>query len=42
MDVPGGDLTQKIIGCEYVVHNKLDVRFLEKVYKNPVNPDEFC
>ena len=28
------DLTQKIIGCAYTVHNKLGPGFLEKVYEN--------
>lgn len=28
------DLTEKIIGCAYAVHNKLGPGFLEKVYKN--------
>ena len=28
------DLTQKIIGCAYTVHNTLGPGFLEKVYEN--------
>jgi GxxExxY protein len=28
------DLTQKIIGCAYTVHNSLGPGFLEKVYEN--------
>ena len=28
------DLTQKIIGCAYKVHNALGPGFLEKVYEN--------
>jgi GxxExxY protein len=28
------DLTEKIIGCAYTVHNKLGPGFLEKVYEN--------
>ena len=28
------DLTQKIIGCAFKVHNKLGAGFLEKVYEN--------
>ena len=28
------ELTQKIIGCAYTVHNKLGPGFLEKVYEN--------
>jgi len=28
------DLTQKIIGCAYIVHNTLGAGFLEKVYEN--------
>lgn len=28
------DLTQKIIGCAHIVHNKLGPGFLEKVYEN--------
>ena len=28
------DLTQKIIGCAYKVHNSLGPGFLEKVYEN--------
>jgi GxxExxY protein len=28
------DLTQKIIGCAYTVHNKLGPGFLEEVYEN--------
>lgn len=28
------ELTEKIIGCAYVVHNKLGPGFLEKVYEN--------
>jgi GxxExxY protein len=28
------DLTKKIIGCAYTVHNKLGPGFLEKVYEN--------
>ena len=28
------DLTQKIIGCAYKVHNTLGPGFLEKVYEN--------
>ena len=28
------DLTQKIIGCAYKVHNTLGSGFLEKVYEN--------
>ena len=28
------DLTQKIIGCAYRVHNTLGPGFLEKVYEN--------
>jgi GxxExxY protein len=28
------DLTQKIIGCAYKVHNTLDPGFLEKIYEN--------
>jgi len=28
------DLTQKIIGCAYKVHNMLGMGFLEKVYEN--------
>ena len=28
------DLTRKIIGCAYTVHNKLGPGFLEKVYEN--------
>jgi len=28
------DLTEKIIGCAYVVHNKLGSGFLERVYEN--------
>jgi GxxExxY protein len=28
------DLTQKIIGCAYKVHNALGSGFLEKVYEN--------
>jgi len=28
------DLTQKIIGCAYKVHNALGTGFLEKVYEN--------
>ena len=28
------DLTEKIIGCAYLVHNKLGSGFLEKVYEN--------
>jgi GxxExxY protein len=30
----GDDLTQKIIGCAYKVHNTLGPGFLEKVYEN--------
>ena len=29
-----GELTQKIIGCAYTVHNKLGPGFLERVYEN--------
>lgn len=29
-----GDLTEKIIGCAYKVHNALGPGFLEKVYEN--------
>ena len=28
------ELTQKIIGCAYTLHNKLGAGFLEKVYEN--------
>ena len=28
------DLTQKIIGCAYKVHNALGPGFLERVYEN--------
>jgi len=28
------DLTQKVIGCAYKVHNVLGPGFLEKVYEN--------
>jgi len=28
------DLTQKVIGCAYKVHNALGPGFLEKVYEN--------
>ena len=28
------ELTKKIIGCAYIVHNKLGPGFLEKVYEN--------
>jgi GxxExxY protein len=34
MQVIDDDLTQKIIGCAYTVHNKLGPGFLEKVYEN--------
>jgi GxxExxY protein len=30
----GEELTGKIIGCAYQVHNKLGAGFLEKVYEN--------
>jgi GxxExxY protein len=30
------DLTAKIIGCGYTVHNKLGPGFLENVYENPL------
>ena len=29
-------LTERIIGCCYVVHNKLGCGFLEKIYRNSV------
>ena len=32
IDLSGEDLTQKIIACEYAVHNKVDAYVLEKVY----------
>ena len=32
--MPDDDLTQKIIGCAYKVHNTLGPGFLEKVYEN--------
>ena len=28
------ELTEKIIGCAYIVHNKLGPGFLEKIYEN--------
>ena len=28
------ELTEKIIGCAYIIHNKLGPGFLEKVYEN--------
>jgi GxxExxY protein len=28
------DVTEKIIGCAYTVHNKLGPGFIEKVYEN--------
>ena len=33
-EVTDDDLTQKIIGCAYKVHNALGPGFLEKVYEN--------
>jgi GxxExxY protein len=32
--LPDGDLTEKIIGCAFAVHNNLGSGFLEKVYEN--------
>jgi GxxExxY protein len=34
MEIPDRDLTEKIIGCAYSVHNALGAGFLEKVYEN--------
>ena len=34
MEIPDRDLTEKIIGCAYSVHNVLGAGFLEKVYEN--------
>ncbi len=34
MDIPNRDLTEKIIGCAYSVHNTLGAGFLERVYEN--------
>lgn len=31
------DLTHKVIGCAYKVHNILGPGFLEKVYENALN-----
>jgi len=36
MDI--NELTEKIIGCAYHVHNTLGSGFLGKIYKNHVNP----
>ena len=34
MEIPDRDLTEKVIGCAYSVHNVLGAGFLEKVYEN--------
>jgi len=34
MEMKGGALTKKIIGCAFKVHNTLGAGFLEKVYEN--------
>jgi len=32
--LPDAEITKKIIGCAYTVHNELGAGFLEKVYEN--------
>ncbi len=42
MEWQNGELTERIIGCAYKVHNTLGAGFLEKVYENAMAIEMEC